>query len=70
LLVATKSDKLLDGFDLSFLDHGTEFYSHYTMECGNDNLMGKGTVVPEPATLLLLGVGLLGMAYLKRTAKK
>ena len=60
----------LTGFDLSFLDHGTNFYSHFTMGCGNDNLMGKGTVVPEPTTMVLLGSGLIGLAFYRRKMKK
>lgn len=45
--------------DLSFLD-GEDITTHFTMGCGNDNLMGQGSVsVPEPAILPLLGVGLL-----------
>ena len=59
---------LLTGFDLSFLGHGTEFYSHFTMGCGNDNLMGQGTVVPEPSTFLLFGVG-AGLVWLTRRRK-
>jgi hypothetical protein len=51
------------GVDLSFLAPGTDFTSHFTMGCGNDNLMGHGTApVPEPATMLLFGTGLAGLA--------
>nr|WP_320113825.1 PEP-CTERM sorting domain-containing protein [uncultured Desulfuromonas sp.] len=57
---------LLTGFDLSFLGHDTEFYSHFTMGCGNDNLMGHGVVVPEPGTWLLFGAGLVALALVRR----
>ncbi len=56
----------LSGFDLSFIA-GKEFTAHLTMGCGNDNLMGHGTApVPEPATIVLMGLGLIGIAGVGR----
>jgi hypothetical protein len=61
----------LTGFDLSFLGADQEFYSHFTMGCGNDNLMGHSTApVPEPATMLLFGTGIAGLLGVRRKKKK
>lgn len=45
-----------------------EFWTHFTMECGNDNLIGHypGPGIPEPATISLLGLGLLGAVMRKK----
>jgi hypothetical protein len=55
--------------DLSFLGN-TNFTAHYTMQCGNDNIIGKGTVrVPEPTAISLLGSGFLFLAMFFRKRK-
>jgi hypothetical protein len=63
--------------DLGFLEPETKFTAHFTMQCTNDNLMGRGTLpdasdpVPEPGTLLLLGSGLIGiLAFWRKRMKR
>ena len=34
---------VISGIDLEFLGAGQDFWAHFTIECGNDNLMGAGT---------------------------
>jgi hypothetical protein len=55
-------------FDLGFLKADERnIIAHFTQKCGNDNLMGQGTVVPIPGAVLLLGAGLARMvAYVRR----
>ena len=52
--------------------YGKNFYTHFTMGCGNDNMIGEGTApVPEPGTMMLLGIGMMAMAiYGKRRMHK
>jgi hypothetical protein len=51
--------------DLSFLAGQTATF-HYTMECGNDNLMGQAHVPEFGSSVLLFGAALLGLAGVRR----
>ena len=61
------------GFDLTapglggYGEPGANWYVHYTYGCGNDNLMGSYAAPnPVPASVLLLGSGLLGLIGIGR----
>jgi hypothetical protein len=51
--------------------HGGDFNSHFTMGCGNDNLIGQGAIpAPEPSTLILLGAGIAALGFARRRSAK
>ena len=66
----------LDGNTLTFTFNSSDFLLdldnigyHWTMLCGNDIVEGGGTPIPEPATMFLLGFGLLGLGLTRRKNK-
>ena len=55
--------------NLAFLA-GQDAVFHYTMECGNDNLMGTAHVPDSGSSAILLGLGLLAVAGVRRKFAK
>lgn len=55
--------------------NGTPFIVHWTMNCANDaiqasaSVSGVGNNLPEPGTLTLLPLGMIGIAALRRNRK-
>jgi hypothetical protein len=43
---------------------------HWTMTCGNDVIEGKVSPVPEPTTMLFLGLGLVALAGVGRKLRR
>ena len=54
------------------LEPGDVLGLHWTMRCGNDevNVVADVNPVPEPATMFLLGAGLIGLTGLRKKFKK
>lgn len=60
------------GFKTGDLDWMGAVGFHWTMQCGNDTIEGgiSAAPVPEPATMFLLGTGLVGLAGFRRRLGK
>lgn len=62
----TANNTLEFTFNTGNLDWTGPVGFHWTMKCGNDVVEGQVSSVPEPATMLLVGLGLMGLAGMRR----
>ncbi|MFQ5500150.1 MAG: PEP-CTERM sorting domain-containing protein [Candidatus Zixiibacteriota bacterium] len=53
-------------FDRSLLGDFDSLQFHINVGCGNDLIESSYTVTPEPTTMLLFGLGLAGLGWLRR----
>ncbi len=60
---------LLNGGVLALTNSADNYGFHWSMTCGNDVIEGSFKPVPEPATMFLLGSGLVGLGVIKRKKK-
>lgn len=49
-------------------DGASDIFIHTTMGCGNDLIEMRipGTAIPEPSTLILIGIGLCGLGFMRK----
>jgi hypothetical protein len=62
----TNNNHYFISVDLSFLPVGTATLAHYTMECGNDNLVGGFSVPESGMGWVLVGASLAGLLAMRR----